>query len=93
MLRSCAVPVWSVMAPVEALMLGATPVIDWILPSSVPTVSVTLSWLAVAPEATSVSVVPLTVMVSPATKPFGNELLGAVPDNAVAAVIGAAGET
>src|SRR6266702_6259190 len=44
--------------------------------------SVTLSWLPVAPEATKLSVVPLTVMVSPAEKPGAIEL-GAVPDSAV----------
>src|ERR1019366_4598863 len=50
--------------------------------------SVTLSWLPVAPEATKLMVVPSTVMASPAANPAASESLGAVPDNAVAAVIG-----
>ena len=50
--------------------------------------SVTLSWLPVAPLATKVSTVPSTVMVSPATKLVGSESLGAVPECG-AVVIGA----
>ena len=49
----------------------------------------TLSWLPVAPEATKLSVVPLTVMVSPGAKPAASEFEPDVPDSAVAPVIGA----
>ncbi len=48
-----------------------------------------LSWLPVAPEATKVIGVPLTVMVSPAAKPAASELVPAAPDNAVVPLIGA----
>ena len=51
--------------------------------------SVTLTWLPVAPEATKVIGVPLTVMVSPAAKPVASESVAALPDNSVAPVIGA----
>src|SRR5260370_21546439 len=77
------------MAPVEALIVGVAPVIVAIFESSVPTVSVTLSWLTPAPLATKVSVVPSTLMVSPATKLVVSESLGDVPDRAVELVIGA----
>ena len=40
MLRFCAVPVCSVMAPVEALMVGAAPVMLPISVNRVPTLSV-----------------------------------------------------
>src|SRR5207245_6639374 len=53
--------------------------------------SVTLSWLPVAPDATKLSVVPLTVMVLPTAKPGEIEFEGAVPDSAVAPLIGAGG--
>ena len=52
----------------------------------------TLIWLPVAPDATKVSVVPLTVMVSPGAKLAVSESVPAVPDSAVAPVIGAAGD-
>src|SRR5260370_5729031 len=87
--RSCAVPVCSVIAPVEALMVGATPVIAPIFVSKLPTVSVTLSWLPTAPAATKVIVVPSTTMVSPAAKFVVSESLGDGPDSVAAAVIGA----
>src|SRR5437868_4475447 len=48
-----------------------------------------LSWLPVAPEATKVIGVPLTVMVSPAAKSVASESVAAAPDNSVAPVIGA----
>src|SRR6478736_9143510 len=48
-----------------------------------------LSWLPVAPEATKVIGVPLTVMVSPAAKLAASESVGAVPESSVAPVIGA----
>src|ERR1700682_2527918 len=51
--------------------------------------SVTLSWLPVAPAATKVMGVPLTVMVSPAVKLEASESVLAAPDNSVAPVIGA----
>src|SRR5205085_8345588 len=60
-----------------------------ILLISVWMLSPTLSWLPVAPELTKESVVPLTVMVSPATKPGEIESEGLAPDNAVAPVTGA----
>src|SRR6202048_2425130 len=87
--RLDAVPVCSVIAPVEALMVGATPVIEPIFVSKVPTVLVTLNWLPAAPLATKVNVVPLIVMVSPTAKLVVSESLGDGPDSAVAAVIGA----
>src|SRR3954462_748956 len=89
--KFAAVPVCNVIAPVVELIVGATPVMPWILASSWPTLSVTLSWLPMAPEATNVSVVPSTVMVSPATKFVTTESLGEAPDSSVAAVIGADG--
>src|SRR5258708_30470017 len=88
--RFCAVPVCSVIAPVEALMVGATPVIEPIFASKVPTVSVTSIELPAVPVFTKVSVVPSTTMVSPGTKFVVSESLGAAPDSVVAAVIGAA---
>src|ERR1700724_4437922 len=51
--------------------------------------SVTLSWLPVAPAATKVMGVPLTVMVSPAVKLEASESVLAAPDSSVAPVIGA----
>src|SRR5690242_14164817 len=51
-----------------------------------------LIWLGlVGLPVTKVSVVPLTVIVSPAAKPGDSESLPEVPDSAVAPVIGAAG--
>src|SRR5215470_4092925 len=88
MFRFCPVPVCSVIAPV-ALIVGVTPVIVPILLSNVPTVSLTLSWLPVAPEATKVNVVPSMVIWSPATKFVVRESLPAAPDNIVALVIAA----
>src|SRR5450631_666610 len=65
------------------------PVIESIFDNSVCTLSVTLSWLPTAPEATKVTGVPLTVMVSPAAKLVASESVFAAPDNNVAPVIGA----
>ena len=48
-----------------------------------------LSWFPVAPDATNVIGVPLTVMVSPAAKSVASESVPAAPDNSVAPVIGA----
>src|SRR3977135_263635 len=48
-----------------------------------------LSWLPVAPEATNVIAVPLTVMVSPAPKFAASESVVAAPDSSVAPVMGA----
>src|SRR6266852_3432759 len=48
-----------------------------------------LSWLPVAPEATNVIGVPLTVMVSPAAKSVASESVVAAPDSSVAPVMGA----
>ena len=48
-----------------------------------------LSWLPVAPDATNVIGVPLTVMVSPAAKLVASESVPAAPDSSVAPVIGA----
>ena len=65
------------------------PVIESIFDNSVCTLSVMLSWLPTAPEATKVMGVPLTVMVSPAAKLVASESVFAAPDNSVAPVIGA----
>src|ERR1700682_2915742 len=87
--RSAAVPVCSVIAPVEALMVGATPVIVPIFASRVPTVSVMSIELPTVPVFTNVRVVPSTTMVSPTAKFVVSELLGEAPDSVVATVIGA----
>src|SRR5438046_4798889 len=50
-----------------------------------------LTWLPVAPEATKVIGVPLTVMVSPAAKLAVRESVPTAPDNSVAPVTGSAG--
>src|SRR6185437_13096285 len=65
--------------------------IESIFVNSVWMLSVTLTSLPVAPEATKVIGVPLTVMVSPAVKLDDSESVPAAPDKAVAPVIGAAG--
>src|SRR5580700_7442846 len=67
--RLAALSVWSVMTPPETVDGVEVPVIESIFFKSVWTLSVTLIWLPVAPEATNVNFVPLTVMESPATKP------------------------
>src|ERR1700681_4741606 len=73
------------------LMVDGTvvPVSESIFVNSVWTLSVTLSWLPAAPEATKVMGVPLTVMVSPAAKLVPSESVPAAPDNSVAPVTGA----
>ena len=89
--KSVPLPPCSVITPlltVEGLMV---PVIESIFASSVWMLSVTLSWLPVAPEATKVIVVPLTVMVSPAANSVESESDGAAPESSVAPVIGAGG--
>ena len=48
-----------------------------------------LSWLPVAPDATKVIGVPLTVMVSPAAKLAASESVPAAPESSVAPVTGA----
>ena len=63
------------------------PVIASIFDSSVCTLSVTLIWLPVAPDATKVIVVPLTVMVSFVAKLDVSEFVPEVPDSAVAPVM------
>src|SRR5262245_18380245 len=65
------------------------PVIESIFVSNVWTLSLTLSWFPCAPEATNVSVLPLTVMVSPTAKFVASESVFAAPDSSVAPVIGA----
>ena len=65
------------------------PVMLSILANRVETLSVTLSWLPVAPAATKVMVVPSTVMVSPAAKFVVIESVLAAPESKVAPVIGA----
>src|SRR3954470_19775698 len=67
------------------------PVIESILLKSACTLSLTLSWLPAAPEATKVISVPLTVMVSPIAKWLVSESVAAAPDSSVAPVIGAGG--
>ncbi|MGY3444386.1 hypothetical protein ACVW17_004387 [Bradyrhizobium sp. USDA 4473] len=67
------------------------PLIWSIFAISVCTLSVMLTWLPVAPEATKVIGVPFTVMVSPAAKPVDSESVPAAPESAVAPEIGAGG--
>src|ERR1035437_8376942 len=86
--RFCAVPVCSVVAPVRALRVGATPVIAPVFASRVPTVSVTSIEFPTVPVFTKLMVVPSTTMLSPGTKLVVSESLGAAPDSVVAAVIG-----
>ena len=88
--RLAALSVCSVMTPPLTVEGVDVPVIWSILESSVWTLSVTLSWVPVAPEATKLSVVPFTVMVSPVAKLVPIESEGTPPDNSVAPVIGAA---
>ena len=88
--RLAALSVCSVITPPLMVDGVEVPVIESIFDSSVWTLSVTLSWLPVAPEATKVMGVPLTVMVSPAAKLVEIESEPARPDKAVAPVIGAA---
>src|SRR5580693_4624946 len=88
--RLAALSVCSVITPPLTVEGVEVPVIESILLSSVWTLSVTLSWLPVAPEATNVIGVPLTVMVLPAAKLVASESVPAPPDSEVAPVIGAA---
>ena len=81
--------VCSVITPPLTVEGVEVPVIESIFANSVWTLSVMLSWLPVAPAATKVIGVPLTVMVSPAAKFVPSESVPAAPDNSVAPVIGA----
>jgi len=85
-----ALSVCSVITPPWTVEGVVVPVIASILDSSVCTLSVTLSSLPVAPEATNLSVVPLTEMVSLGAKLAVSESVPAAPDKAVAPVMGAA---
>ena len=80
--RLAALSVCSVITPPLTVDGVEVPVIESIFDSSVWTLSVTLSWLPVAPEATKVMGVPLTVMVSPAAKLVESESVPAAPDKA-----------
>ena len=79
----------SVITPLLTVDGIVVPVIESIFASIVWTLSVRLSWLPVAPEATNEMGVPLTVMVSVSPKLAASESVPAAPDNSVAPVIGA----
>lgn len=81
----------SVIAPLLMVDGFLVPLTWSIFAISVCTLSVMLTWLPVAPEATKVIGVPFTVMVSPAAKLVDSELVPAAPESAVAPEIGAAG--
>ena len=68
MVRLAASSVLIVITPPWMVDGVEVPVIESIFANRVWMLSVTLSWLPVAPEATKVIGVPLTVMVSPAAK-------------------------
>ena len=87
--RLAALSVCSVITPPLTVDGVDVPVIESIFVSSVWTLSVTLSWLPVAPEPTKVRVWPLTVMVSPAAKFVVSESVPAAPDSSVTPVMGA----
>src|SRR5437868_1271860 len=89
--RLAALSVCRVITPPLILEGIDVPVIESILLSSAWTLSVMLSWLPAAPEATKVIGVPLTVMMSPAAKLVVSESLGTSPDSSVTPVIGAGG--
>src|SRR5215212_2555165 len=86
-----ALSVWSLVTPPLMVEGIEVPVIESILVSSACTLSVTLSWLPAAPDATNVIGVPLTVIVLPTAKLVVSESEGAAPDSNVAPVIGAGG--
>src|SRR5258708_3095075 len=88
--RLAALSVCSVITPPETVDGVEVPVIESIFERSVCTLSVTLSWLPVAPKGTKVIGVPLTVMVSLTAKLVVSESVPGRPDNSVAPVIGAA---
>src|SRR6185295_11670132 len=88
--RVAASSVCSVMTPPLTVEGVDVPVMASIFDSRVWTLSVTLSWFPVAPDATNVSAVPLTVMVLPATKLEDKESVPAMPDRRVAPVTGPA---
>ena len=71
--RFAPLSVCSVITPPLMVDGVEVPVMELIFVSSVWMLSVTLSWLPVAPEATKVIGVPLTVMVSPAAKLVASE--------------------
>src|SRR5947208_8920846 len=80
-----------VIATAEMVEGVEVPVITSIFESSVWTLSVIFTWLLpLAPDATKLICLPLTVMVSPGAKSVISELVAAAPDNAVAPVIGVA---
>ena len=79
--RFAPLSLFSVITPPLMVDGVVVPVIESIFVSSVWTLSVTLSWLPVAPDATKVIGVPLTVMVSPAAKLVASESVFAAPDN------------
>src|SRR5438445_7324052 len=87
--RLAASSVCSVITPPLTIEGVEVPVIWSILESSVWTLSVTLSWLPVAPEATKAICLPFTVMVSPGAKLVASESVLTAPDNSVAPVMGA----
>src|SRR5947207_4867204 len=89
--RLTALSVWSLITPPLIVEGIEVPVIESILLKSACTLSLTLSWLPAAPEATKLIAVPLTVMVSPIAKLVVSESLGDGPDSSVAPVTGAAG--
>ncbi len=82
---------WRVIAPLLMVDGFLVPLIWSIFDISVCTLSVMLTWLPVAPEATKVIGVPFTVMVSPAAKLVDSESVPAAPERAVAPEIGAGG--
>src|SRR5436309_14764902 len=90
--RLAALSVWTLITPPLIVEGIEVPVMESILLKSACTLSLMLSWLPAAPEATKVMVVPLTLMVSPTTKSAASESLGDGPDSSVAPVIGAAGK-
>ena len=94
--RLAAVPECRVIEPPEIVDGTDVSVIESIFASSVEILSVTLSWLPVAPDATKVMTVPLTVIVSaataggptePALKLAEIELEPARPESSVAPVL------
>ncbi len=86
---AAALSVRSVMTPPLTVDGFELPVIWSIFDSRAWTLSVTLSWLPVAPDATKLIVVPLTVIVLPGTKLADSEFVPAKPDSAVVPLTGA----
>src|SRR6266702_1164575 len=90
--NAAALSVRSVITPPLTVDGFELPVIWSIFDSRAWTLSVTLSWLPVAPDATKLIVVPFTVMVLPGAKLADSELVPATPDSAVVPLTGAAGK-